>query len=146
MTLINVEGKHEMPATKKKNQYVEVSLVEITKSGSQEKKRIVDGVSGNNVDIEFIGGIWKERTLKIPCPECHGRHTTIELGIHDVGWDGVPCLSKSGGSIGSFLGNFDICCDDCKKMFTYSTRGKIDLDFVEEMSYDEKKQKQPSSL
>ena len=78
-----------MPATKKENQYVDVSLVEITKIGSQEKKRVVDGISGNNVDIEFVGGIWKEKSLKIPCPECHGRHTSIELGIHDLGVRGA---------------------------------------------------------
>ena len=134
----------EMPTNKRKNRHVEVSLVEITKSGSQEKNRVVDGISGNNVDVEFIGGIWKERRLKIPCPECHGHHTSIELGIHDVGWDGVPRLSKSGGSIESFLGNFDILCDDCKKLFTYSPSGKIDLAFIEEMPYDKKKRKQPS--
>ena len=128
----------------RKKQRVEISLVEITKSGSREKKRVVDGISGYNVDIEFIGGIWKERRLKIPCPECHGRHTSIELGIHDVGWDAIPRLSKSGGIIESFLGNFDIYCDDCKKLFTYSPSGQIDLAFIEEMPYDERKQKQPS--
>ena len=133
-----------MPANKKKNQYVDVSLVEITKIGDQEKKRVVDGISGNNVDIEFIGGIWKERSLKIPCPECHGRHTSIELSIYDLGWDEAPHLSKSGGSIESFLGNFDIYCDDCKKLFTYSPSGDIRLDFVEEMPYDEKKDKRPT--
>lgn len=130
-----------MPASKKENRYVEVSLVEITKIGSKEKKRVIDGISGNDVDIEFVGGIWKERSLKIPCPECHGRHTSIELGIHDLGWDEVPYLSKSGGSIESFLGNFDIYCDDCKKLFTYSPSGDIRLDFIEEMPYDEKKEK-----
>ena len=133
-----------MPANKKKIQYVEVSLVEITKTDSQEKKRVVDGVSGNNVDIEFIGGIWKERRLKIPCPECHGRHTSIELSIQDIGWDIHPNVSKSGGSIGSFLGNFDINCDDCKKVFIYSPRSDINLDFIEETPYIEKKPKPPS--
>jgi hypothetical protein len=133
-----------MPTSKRKNRYVEVSLVEITKSGSQEKKRVVDGISGNNVDIEYVGGIWKERSLKIPCPECHGHHTSIELSIHDLGWDIAPRISKSGGSIESFLGNFDIFCNDCKKLFTYSPSGKIDLAFIEEMPYDEKKRKQPS--
>jgi hypothetical protein len=130
-----------MPTSKRKNRYVEVSLVEITKSGSQEKKRVVDGISGNNVDIEYVGGIWKERSLKIPCPECHGHHTSIELSIHDLGWDIAPRISKSGVSIESFFGNFDIYCDDCKKLFTYSPSGTIDLDFIEEMPYDEEKRK-----
>jgi hypothetical protein len=133
-----------MSANKGKNRYVEIRLVEITKSGSQEKKRVIDGISGNNVDVEFIGGIWKEKRLKIPCPECHGHHTSIELGIHDVGWDEIPCLTKSGGSIESFLGNLDIVCDDCKKMFTYSPYGEINLAFIEEVPYDKKKRKQPS--
>jgi hypothetical protein len=128
------------PNAKKKNEMVKVSLVEVTKSGSGEKRRVVDGVSGMNVDIEFVGGIWKERKLKFPCPECGGRHTTIELSIQDLGWDAVPHLSKSGGSIESFLGNFTIYCDDCKKLFTFSPSGDINLDYIEEVSYDESKQ------
>jgi hypothetical protein len=126
-----------VPAKKTKNEMVEVSLVEITKCDSREKKRTVDGVSGKDVDIEFVGGIWKERKVKFPCPECHGFHTTIELSIQDIGWDGIGCLDKTGGGVGSWLGNFTISCDDCKKLFTYSPRGDIDLDFIEEVSYDE---------
>lgn len=125
----------------RKNQYVDVTLVEITKIGSEEKKRVVDGISGIDVDVEFIGGIWKERRLKVPCPECHGHNTSIELSIQDIGWDERPYLNKLGGSIGSFLGNFDINCDDCKKVFIYSPSGDINLDFIEETPYIEKKQK-----
>jgi len=134
-------GSGKPVAKKKKDEMVEVTLVEVTKSGSREKKRVVDGISGMNVDIEFVGGIWKERKLKFPCPECHGHHTTIELSIHDLGWgDVVPNLSKSGGRIESFLGNFNIYCDDCKKLFTFSPSGDINLDYIEEVPYDESEQ------
>lgn len=130
-----------MPAKKKENGIVDISLVEITKSGLREKKRVVDGISGKDLDIEFVGGIWKERSVKFPCPECQGLHTTIELSIHDLGWDVVPRLNKSGGSIESFLGNFTIYCDDCKKLFTFSPSGDINLDYIEEMPYNEKIQR-----
>jgi hypothetical protein len=128
-----------MPADKGNKQITYFSLVEIKKIGSQEEKRVVDGVSGKNVDIEFIGGIWKRRQLKIPCPECHGLNTFIEFSIQDVGWDGAPYASKSGGSINSIIGLFDINCDDCKKVFIYSPSGNIRLNFIEESPYPEKK-------
>lgn len=127
-----------MNTDKVTNRMVEVLLVEVTKADSNEKKRTVDGISGSNLDIEFIGGIWKERKLKFPCPECQGRNTTIELSIHEVGWDGIGHFDKSGGSIESLLGSFTIYCDDCKKLFSYSPYGNIDLDFIEEIPYDEK--------
>lgn len=133
-------GSGKPVAKKKKNEMVKVTLVEVTKSGSKEKRRVVDGISGMNVDIEFVGGVWKERKLKFPCPECGGHHTTIELSIQDLGWDVTPYLSKSGGRIESFLGNFTIYCDDCKKLFTYSPSGDINLHYIEEVPYDESKQ------
>jgi hypothetical protein len=124
---------------KKEKRIMEVTLVEVTKVGSEETKRVVDGFSGISITDEAVGGVWKARRLKIPCPECHGCHTSIELSIQELGWEELR-LSKSDG-IMDFLGNFDIYCDDCKKLFTYSPSGEIRLDFVEEMPYDEKQEK-----
>jgi len=127
-------------AKKKKDEMVEVTLVEVTKSSSGEKRRVVDNVSGINVDIEFIGGIWKERKLKFPCPECDGHHTTVVLSIQDLGWSGIGYFDKSGGSIEARLGTFTICCDDCRKEFIYSPYGSIKLGYIEEVPYVESEQ------
>lgn len=128
-----------MSSDKENDQITYFRLVETKKIGSKEEKRVVDGVSGKNVDIEFLGGIWKEKKLKIPCPECHSLNTFIEFSIQDVGWDGVPYITRTEGNINVSLGIFDINCNDCKKVFIYEPYGNLKLAFIEEAPYLEKK-------
>ena len=122
---------------KAKNAVVEIRIVEVTKSNSTETQRVIDGASGRNLNIEFVGGNWKDKRAKIPCPACHKIHTTIEFGLYDIGWDEAPILTKTEGRIDSLLGNFRISCNDCRKVFIYLPSGHIDLSCVGETTINE---------
>jgi len=116
-----------------------IDLVEITKKpNKRERKRVVMRCSGETIDGEFIGGIWKDRKDKVQCPECQRTNTHVSFGIDDAGFhDGG--FSNSGGELCPIMGTLNISCKYCKRHFTYTLYGDMRFAFLESATFDERK-------